>query len=156
GRQLRPDARAEFDVIPAHAEYFAAPSAGQQQQSDGVGSLPVGMLGQRLGQPHQLVTVKISSPMVFGVLLDPHAWIGLAHTPTDGQAEHLRQQRDGPVRLIRTTGSGELAVEAVDVLEVGIRHLGMLPEVRADVQPQRTLVVVAGRWALTWQMLSPK
>src|SRR5260370_39548665 len=94
--------------------------------------------------------------MVFGVLLDPSARIRFAHVPPLREAEHLRQQRNGPVRLIRTTGSGDLAVEGIDVLEADIGDLRVLPEMRANVQPQRALVVVAGGWALAWEMLSPK
>src|SRR5262249_52769930 len=133
-----------------------APRAGQQQQPDGVGGLLVGMLAQRLGEPHQLVAAEISPPVIFLVTLDPLDRIRLAHAPALRQAEHLRQQRNSPVRLIRTTGFRDLAVERVDVLEADIRDLGVLAEMRLDVQPQRALVVVAGGWALAWEMLSPK
>src|SRR5262249_30379953 len=45
GWWLRPSA--VLNIVPAHGEHFAAPSAGHQQQPDRIGRLLVGMLGQR-------------------------------------------------------------------------------------------------------------
>src|SRR4029453_6561267 len=48
--RLAPDALLQIKVGPAHAEDFAAPCPGQQQQADDAGALLVGALGQSLAE----------------------------------------------------------------------------------------------------------
>jgi hypothetical protein len=49
--RLAPDASAKVNVSPAHGENFATPRASQQQQTEDVGDVLIGMRRQRRGQP---------------------------------------------------------------------------------------------------------
>src|SRR5215813_1853366 len=102
------------------------------------------MLGERLDQPHQLVAREIPAAVIFGIPLDPLDRIRLAHVPANGEREHLAEHRHSAVCLIRTTDSGDLAVESVDVPESDVGDLDVLAEVRLDVYPQEAFVVLDG------------
>ena len=93
---------------------------------------------------------------VFAVALDPFDRIGLAHAPLDGERKHLGQQRNGAVGGVGRAALGDLAVEGVDVLESDIGHLGVLAEVRLDVQLQQVAVFEGGAGALLRKVLRPE
>src|SRR5262245_18707173 len=152
--RLRPDAI--LDVRPAHAEHFAAPGPGQQQQPDGVGGLALRMPGQRPSETDKLVAAEIAATVIFDVALDAPTRIRLAHMPAHGERKHLAENRHSAVRAVGTTGLGDLAMQRVDVLEADIRDLGVLAEMRLDVQPQQTLVIARSARTLAWEMLGPE
>ena len=142
-RRLRPDALAEIDVGPAHAQHLTAPRAGQQQQPDGVGRLPVRVLGQRLHQPPQFVAGEYR-----------RRWCSMLRSmPLHGLVSRMPQRtaRENIFDIIATdrlarvrrAAPRDLPVQRVDVGEGDVGDLGMRPEVRSDVLREHAAVVVA-------------
>src|SRR5262245_8957071 len=117
GRGWRLAPNTIFDVDPAHAKHLAAPSAGQEQEPDGVGDLPSGVLAERLDQPHQLVAREVAAAVIFNVALDPLDRIRVAPAPAHSECEHLAENGYGAVGSVGATSSGDLAVQGVDVPE---------------------------------------
>src|SRR6516162_10750125 len=111
------------------------------------------MLGQRLGEPDQLVAGEIAPPVILAVLLDPFRWVVCSHPPLDGEREHLAQDRNATIGLIGRAGLGNLAMKRVDVLEGDVGDLGVLAEMRNDMIAEKTLIVARGSGTLTGQML---
>ena len=152
-RRFAPDAVAQIDIIPAHRQHLAAPCAGQQQHAQDVSGLPVGMIGQRSGDPRQFVTDQIALALSLFVFLDALARIVASHLPHDRQREHFRKHPDRGVGASAMPGLGDLAVQPVDVRKADIGHLGVLAEVRPDVVAQHAAIVGSGARALTGQVL---
>ena len=84
--RLRPCPRGQIDVGPFHRQRFTASTTGQQQDTNDVRRLPIGLLGQGIHQPGQLVTGQIAPAIVFGVFLDALARIVVAHAPANSSA----------------------------------------------------------------------
>ena len=138
---------------PAHAQHLAATRAGKQQQPDGVGRLPVGVVGERGHQPPQFVAGEVSPSMVLPVALDALARVRFAHAPAHREREHLRHDRDAAVGGIRRAAARDLPVQRVDVGEGDVGDLGVLAEVRADVVVERAPVLLRRDLALARQVL---
>ena len=153
GCGLRPDAIAQIDVGPVHRQRFTTAATGQQQHPDDVSGLPVGMRGQRLGQPSPVRHRSVALAFDLAVFLDALAGLSLAHPPFDRQREHLRQHRHHGIGATAMSGLADLAVQAVDIREGDIRHLGVVAEVRTNLVAQHAAIIGGSAGTLARQML---
>src|SRR5262245_3771202 len=150
---LAPDGVCEVDIGPSHAQRLAAAAPGQQQQPDDIGGLLIRVLGQRLGQPLQLVAAQKSPALALVVALDVSARVVAAHAPAHRKREHFRDQRERSVSSKRLALCGEAAVQTVDVGEGDVADLGVQAEEGTHMVAQRATILARRARGFSREML---